>query len=477
MTRAGRRILLAVPVPEYLRFFEDVIERLRDRGHEVIIAIEREGKDAGALARAQAAARVERVPTGGSRWRAFLEGVGETTDYLRFMAPEFADKPYLRRRMDKYLPDRFAALRRFRTLPAGLVHAAYGLSRLVERATPSDAVLREFLARHHPDVMVLSPLVLRGTGGARQTQLLKAARRLGIPTALAVGSWDHLSSKGLVRLAPDRVLVWNDTQKREAVTYHRIDPATVRITGAYPWDLWFRTSASRSKEAFLAAVGLPADRPYVLYAGSSRGIAAPAAELAFVEEWLRALRGAHDPAVRSIGVMIRPHPTNRDHWMRAPFGDRGPVSVWRMAQPALPMTPEDHATYHDSLFHSSAVVGINTSAMIEAAIVGRPVLTVRHEGVAQDETVHFAYLTREQGGSVDVARSLDEHVAQLSAVLRDPASVRETTAAFVRAFVRPQGIDQPSGDLFAIAVEELAARSPRGAPESQARLAPTQTRP
>jgi hypothetical protein len=451
-------MLFAVPVPEYLRFFEEVIERLRDRGHEVIIAIEREGKDAGAVARAHAAARVERIPAA-VRWRAFYETLGETTDYLRFMTPEFADKPYLRRRMDKYLPDRFAGLRRVRTLPSAVVNAAYGLSRLLERVTPGDAVLREFLARVQPDAMVLSPLVLRGTGGARQTQLLKAARRLGIPTALAVGSWDHLSSKGFIRLAPDRVLVWNETQTREAVTYHRIDPADVRVTGAYPWDLWFRTSASRSREAFLADAGLPADRPYVLYVGSSRGIAAPAAELAFVEDWLRALRAADDPVVRSIGVMIRPHPTNRDHWMRASLEPLGPARVWPLAQPALPMTAEDHATYHDSLFFSSAVVGINTSAMIEAAIVGRPVLTVRHEGVAQDETVHFAYLTRAEGGSVDVASSMDEHVAQLASVLRDPASVRDRTRAFVRNFVRPQGIEHPSGELFAAAVEELAMPS------------------
>jgi hypothetical protein len=476
VTRAGRRILFAVPVPEYLRFFEDVIERLRDRGHEVIIAIEREGKDAGAASRARAVARIERTPPP-VRWRAFYETLATTSDYLRFMAPEFADKPYLRRRMDKYLPDRFAALRRVRTLPSGIVGAAYALSRVVERVTPGDAGLRGFLAHLQPDALVLSPLVLRGTGGARQTQLLKAARRLGIPTALAVGSWDHLSSKGFIRLAPDRVLVWNETQKREAVGYHRIDPADVRVTGAYPWDLWFRTSPSRSREAFLADVGLPADRPYVLYVGSSRGIAAPAAELAFVTDWLRTLRTASDPVVRSIGVMIRPHPTNRDHWTRAPLEELGPVRVWPLAQPALPMTPEDHATYHDSLFFSSAVVGINTSAMIEAAIVGRPVLTVRHEGVAQDETVHFAYLTREQGGSVEVADSMDAHLAQLAAALRDPAGVRERTSAFVRTFVRPQGLDQPSGDLFAAAVEELAAQSHRAAPESPARLAATQTRP
>ena len=34
------------------------------------------------------------------------------------------------------------------------------------------------------------------------------------------------------------------------------------------------------------------------------------------------------------------------------------------------------ADYYDSMFHSVAVVGVNTSALIESGIVGRPVFTV-----------------------------------------------------------------------------------------------------
>ena len=30
-------------------------------------------------------------------------------------------------------------------------------------------------------------------------------------------SWDHLSSKAPLHIAPDMTLVWNDVQKREAV--------------------------------------------------------------------------------------------------------------------------------------------------------------------------------------------------------------------------------------------------------------------
>ena len=66
--------------------------------------------------------------------------------------------------------------------------------------------------------MLLTPLIDLGSS---QIDYLRAARELGVPTALCVWSWDHLSSKALIRECPERVFVWNETQKREAVELHR----------------------------------------------------------------------------------------------------------------------------------------------------------------------------------------------------------------------------------------------------------------
>ena len=41
-----------------------------------------------------------------------------------------------------------------------------------------------------------------------------------------------------------------------------------------------------------------------------------------------------------------------------------------------PIDPESRDDYFDSVYHAAAVVGLNTSALIELAIVDRPVYTV-----------------------------------------------------------------------------------------------------
>ena len=76
-------------------------------------------------------------------------------------------------------------------------------------------------------------------------------------------------------------------------------------------------------------------------------------------------------------------------------------------------------TLLDTVYHSAAVVGLNTSAQLEAGILGRPVLTILapefEEG--QQGTLHFSYLLKEHGGFVDVAPDFEVHRRQLAAAV------------------------------------------------------------
>jgi hypothetical protein len=47
--------------------------------------------------------------------------------------------------------------------------------------------------------------------------LIRAVIKAGIPTLGVVASWDNLTSKGLLLPKVDRLLVWNDAMREEAV--------------------------------------------------------------------------------------------------------------------------------------------------------------------------------------------------------------------------------------------------------------------
>ncbi len=306
--------------------------------------------------------------------------------------------------------------------------------------------------------MLVTPLV---TGASPQTDYVKSARALGIPSGLCVASWDNLTNKGLVRVVPDSVMVWNEAQADEAVELHDVPRERVTVTGAQPFDRWFGRTPDKSREAFCREVGLPPERPFVVFAGSTSNIAKTDLEETFVRAWAEAIRGSGDGG--DLGVMVRPHPERPGQWDAVDLAGLEDVVIWPPRRPNS-VAAEARADYFESLFHAAAVVGINTSAMIEAAIIGRPVLTVRAPefAQAQEGTLHFSYLLPENGGFTQAAGDLDEHVRQLAAAVRNPEPARAEGERFVRAFIRPQGVEEPSTPRLVEAITALGGSRPRG---------------
>jgi hypothetical protein len=488
------RVLFVMLHPGYVRYFEHGIRALADAGHAVHVAFEvtreklNESDAAGRLAtltplvtcgpapdRTESVreflARGDRAATRAGEprrrvdaeaaWSSFATTVRLMEDYLRFFDPAFAGAGALRARAEKRLPRLYRPIVRAAALAGGGGRRL--LARLLEateRLIPTTPSIDEFLRQNSPDLVVVTPLVELGS---QQVDYVKSARRLGVRSALSVASWDNLTSKGLIRVLPDHVIVWNDAQRAEAAALHRVPADRIVITGAQLFDDWFEAQPSRSREAFCRDVGLDPEKPFVLYVGSSSFIAPE--EVPFVERWLSRLRRAPGEAVRSAGVLVRPHPANSRQWRAFDPSSFAQTALW----PALgadPNAPQARRDYVDSLWHCAAVVGINTSAQIEAAIVGRPVFTIRDAGFAhaQEGTLHFRHLI-EGGGPVRVADTLDAHVAQLAEFLERGHGSAERARGFVETFVRPHGLDRRAAPIYASSVAELCAL-PRRVPEA-----------
>jgi hypothetical protein len=112
------------------------------------------------------------------------------------------------------------------------------------------------------------------------------------------------------------------------------------------------------------------------------------------------------------------------------------------------------------MYHCSAAVALNTSGMIEAAIVGRPVLTILAPQFhhSQEGTIHFRYLLEGPHPLLRAARSLDAHALDLAAVLRESSPGEESSARFVESFVRPRGAGRSATDHFVDELETIAAQ-------------------
>ncbi len=455
------RILFSMRHPGALRNFASTLQALAERNHRVHLVFGQQDKEGDGTLLWQLTHDFPAITCGQlerkTPWRFWL-GLGRvarcTVDYVRYLTPEYEGINSLKERARGKV---LRPIRWFVDLPLFRVRAANRLLvkalLIVERAIPVDRVIFDLVAHERPDVLLVTPLVDIGTD---QVDFVKAARRVGIRCALPVLSWDNLTNKGLIRVQPDNVFVWNEAQKAEAVRMHGTNPDDVVVTGAMVYDQWFERRPSSTRDAFCARVGLDPACPILLYLCSSPFIAPD--EVIFIEKWIRAIRSAPDARVRGAGILVRPHPENRQPWHRFDEKAFDNVVVWPRGG-ASPVDFESRNEFFDSMHHAAGAVGINTSAQIECGIVGRPVFSIRTPEYqrTQDGTLHFRHLTSQGGGLLRLADDLDAHVRELAAALDDPAGTRRQIEHFVQAFARPHGLDQAATPRMVEAIEQLGA--------------------
>lgn len=453
------RVLFFLRSIHFDRVFENFLRALLQRGHELHVALMLEKRGLPDTKTRlfdefskQYRFSYEKLPPRRDPWLVPAVALRHALDYLRYFEPEFGQAHPLRERARARAP---FVIRMLLALPPLRSRAGRRLLgtvlRRLEAAIPVPRSIRKTVEARGPEVVLVSPLV--GMGSI-ESEYLRAAQQAGIPTVLPVASWDNLTNKGVLRDVPTLTIVWNKTQVEEAVRLHALPREQVVAVGAHCFDHWFSWKPSTTREQFAKRRQLDPERPLLLYLGSSHFIAGD--ETPFIREWLGRVR--EHPRLREAAVLLRPHPQNDVGWAELDVDEPGKTVVWPRVGTA-PTDDEKKADYFDSLFHAGAVVGINTSALIEAAILHRPVLTlVSDHFPTQEGTLHFSYIAARDGrGVVTVARTWEEHLDQIADAIETPEVDVEQMDAFVRDFVRPNGLDVRAAPGAVEAVERAAA--------------------
>jgi hypothetical protein len=443
--------------PYYLRYYESALVELHERGHHLVLLAPDRWEY---VKRPRALKSAENVSTAlypkrrGDGLDQAVEFVRIARDASRYLAPEFravsASKELAFRRLADVASVDLLERSDLEWLPQlEGVAASRQLDRAfesLERAIPPDEGLSATIAALDLDLAVS---INRVNVGGPQMEPVKCAMALGIPTAMVVYSWDNLSCGGVLHVHPDRLFVWNETMAAEAVELHGYDPARVVTAGAPRFDAMFERRPSLPREELAAELGLEPGHRTILYLGSSKFVAPRESEL--VVEWSDAVRASSEPRVATANILVRPHPQAVEE------------RIWTEWMPpeGVALTPRrmrDRAQdLYDQLSLADAVVALNTSASIEAAILDKPVLTIKAGEWApgQEGQLNVEHLLAENGGFVQTSLGFDDHVGQLvEALTADPLAGRRRS--FVKSFLRPQGLDRPAGQVLADELEAFA---------------------
>jgi hypothetical protein len=327
------------------------------------------------------------------------------------------------------------------------------LWRRFEALLPASVVVTKALRDVDPDIVLVSPSVW--PKNPVETDYIHAARKLGIPVVGYVNSWDNLTSKGTVHVMPDAFVVWNEAMAIEARELHEIPADVVRVTGAPHLDHFFELEPSLTRAELSAQVGVPADRPYVIYLCSSRTLIAD--ETPIVTRIADAL--ANRLGEKAPIVLVRPHPVNPGPW----DGYEHPGVAVYPKEGDQADSPESWQDYFNQLTYAAAFVGLNTTAFLEAAVADHPCLTIVSDEffAQQGRTGHFRHLL--DADFLEVSRDEAEVAARLERVLDGADEKAEGRRRFAKDFLRPAGIDIPARVVVADTLEALVTnpRTPR----------------
>jgi len=310
------------------------------------------------------------------------------------------------------------------------------LGRLVSRASAPYALSDRLVSHPHMEALFdqhQPALVVCANPGRvfSEVPLMRTARRRGVPCMVIDASWDNFTNKLLPVRQADRLVVWNDLMKEQAVRLHGYRPQAVSVVGAPQFDPHFRAEARCSRAEFFHRIG-----------------ADPSRKLIVLTTTPRSLYRHHDYVLRELSaaiaggplagaqVLVRLHPRDEVEAYREfdgvphviiekPF--RSTVTVADGL--AIDVMPEHQRHLGDTLSHADVVVNVASTITIEACIFDTPVVNIGFDGPEEEPYVRSAtryykfthYVNITNRHAVRVATSAAEMVAAVARYLGDPS--------------------------------------------------------
>lgn len=324
---------------------------------------------------------------------------------------------------------------------------------------PDDAFTRLF-QELKPD-LVFNCSHIHGEAGELP---MKLARRMGIPTAGFIFSWDNLTSRSRIFVPYHYYLVWHDFMKRQLRTiYPEIPEERVFVTGTPQFDFHFKPEYLLSREELCGRLGLDPARPFVLY---TTGV-----DQHFPEEH-RTVQLVIDLLQRSTlcpkpQLVVRTYVKGTSPEMKAlaahpPPGVVFPKVMWEEKW----FTPmyEDLEIYTSLVRHCALSVNAASTVTLEAFLFHKPVINLGWDPPGSSIPWYFRYDRHiefdhfkpvAQSGGAYVARSEKDMESMLRRALEEPLATQAAQDRFMREMFGGTA-DGKAGQRVAARLLELA---------------------
>ncbi len=287
-----------------------------------------------------------------------------------------------------------------------------------------DNTYSEYFDKYSPDLVFTAHLFEE-----IEINLLREAKKRKIKTIGYINSWDKVTSRCILRLLPDKAIVFNDIVKGEMMDFNEMNEQDIFVSGLPQYD-FFYTRKPILREEFFNKIKIPSDKKLIVYAPMGRAFSSAdwdiidllqemiySKELKYECELL--VRFQPNDFVDEEEISKRPDLKCDKPGIR--FGTKRGVD-WDMNKADL-----DHL--QDTLYHMSVLVCYASSISIDASIFDKPVININFEinkipkllksPVQYYRTWHYKNVLKTN--AVDLVNNRQELLDSINKYLDDPS--------------------------------------------------------
>ena len=297
--------------------------------------------------------------------------------------------------------------------------------------------IAELYKKLKPDIVFLADLF-----DDQEIAFLREAKRLKIKTMGLINTWDRINTRWMIRLLPDKYVVFNEIVKKELFDHDDVLLKNIYISGTVQHD-HFVSGKPISRENFYAKIGIPLGNKIILYAPLGRAFDRTRMELD--QNVIKIFSGLIENGTLGtdkLTLLVRFHPNDivKEEDMPAHphvVYDRPGIKFQRNLSDAVfertrgqnwDMDEAELSHLLDSLHHAAVVICYYTSLSIDAAALDKPIININFDVkggriISSPHTYYRSehYQKAAATGGIKLVANLDEMTKTVKEYLESPA--------------------------------------------------------
>ncbi len=260
--------------------------------------------------------------------------------------------------------------------------------------------------------------------------LLKSAKKAGILTVGYISSWDNITSKGILPVKLDNLIVWNLIMKKEAINYYDYPEKDIFISGVPQFDEYFTQEKSiLSRNDFFRTINADVSKKLIVYTTGSSDFMTPCDPdiIGILDNYIR-----KNQLIYPAQILVRLHQGDTLERYKSLLESENILWDIPINSDAFP-DKLDPNLYNigwlgNIIFHSDIIINIASTITIEACCLNKPVINIAFDGYSSKDYYssikryydyeHYKRLI--STGGVRIVFSIEELLKSINEYLLNP---------------------------------------------------------